>query len=54
MIATAGTLKAAVELVEKLGAKVFECALVIELPDLKGREVMTGYKLFSLVKFEGE
>ncbi len=54
LIATAGTLKAAVQLVEKLGGEVSGCAVVIELPDFKGRETMRGYNLFSLVQFEGE
>ncbi len=35
---------------------VVECAVIIELPDLHGREKIEtkGYKLFSLVQFEGE
>ncbi len=56
LIATAGTLIAAVNLIEKLGGNVVECAVIIELPDLKGREKIEakGHKLFSLVQFEGE
>jgi len=54
LIATAGTLKAATRLVEKLGGAVFECAVVIELTDLRGREALRGHSLFSLVQFEGE
>ncbi len=54
LIATAGTLKATAELVEKLGGKVHECAVVIELPDLKGREKIKNYNTFSIVQFEGE
>ncbi len=54
LIATAGTLGAAVQLVEKLGATVHGCAVVIELPELKGREKMINYNLFSLVNFEGD
>ena len=38
LIATGGTISAAVKLVEALGGDVIECAFVIELPDLKGRE----------------
>ena len=54
LIATGGTVKAATELVEKLGGEVVECAFVVELPDLKGREKIKGYKIFALTEFEGE
>lgn len=54
LIATGGTMKAAINLVEKLGGIVEECAFVIELPELGGREKLKGYKVFSLVEFDGE
>jgi len=54
LIATGGTISAAVKLVEALGGDVIECAFVIELPDLKGREKLKGYKIFKLCEFEGE
>ena len=56
LIATAGTLGAAIGLIEKLGGEVVECAVIIELPDLHGRQKIEGkgYKLFSLVQFEGD
>jgi len=56
LIATSGTMVAAANLIEKLGGKVVECAVIIELQDLHGREKMENrsYKLFSLVQFEGE
>lgn len=56
LIATAGTLSASIDLIEKLGGGVIECAVIIELPDLHGREKIEkkGHKLFSLVQFEGE
>ncbi len=54
LIATGGTISAAAKLVEKLGGQVLECAFIIELPDLKGREMIKGYKIFTLVEFEGE
>ena len=41
-------------LVESLGGKVLECAFVIELPDLKGREKIERYPVFTLTEFEGE
>ena len=54
LIATGGTIAAAVELVEKLEGEILELACVIELPDLKGREKIKNYKLFSMVEFEGD
>jgi adenine phosphoribosyltransferase len=54
LIATGGTVKATINLIEKLKGKVYECAFVIELPELKGREKLKGYNVFSLVEFEGE
>ncbi|MBI2650898.1 adenine phosphoribosyltransferase [Candidatus Woesearchaeota archaeon] len=56
LIATAGTLAASINLIEKLGGKVVECAVIIELQDLHGRNKIEkkGHKLFSLVKFEGD
>jgi adenine phosphoribosyltransferase len=54
LIATGGTVKAAIKLVEKLGGKVFECCFVVELPGLKGREKLEGYPVFNLIEFEGE
>ncbi len=54
LIATGGTVSAAVKLVEKLGGEIVECAFVIELPDLKGREMIKDYKIFALTEFEGE
>jgi len=54
LIATGGTISAACKLVEKLGGKVVELAFVIELPELKGREKLKDYEIYSMVEFEGE
>jgi len=54
LIATGGTISAAVKLVETLGGDIIELAFVIELPDLKGREKIKGYKIFTLTEFEGD
>jgi len=54
LIATGGTISAAAKLVERLGGEVIECAFVIELPDLNGREMIKDYKIFTLTEFEGE
>ena len=54
LIATGGTVGAAVKLVKKLGAEILECAFVIELPDLKGRSQLPGCKVFAMMEFEGD
>lgn len=51
LLATGGTAKAAAHLVEKMGGKVECFAFVIELADLKGREVLGGYRVETLTKF---
>ncbi|GAB2235127.1 hypothetical protein Droror1_Dr00027620 [Drosera rotundifolia] len=50
LVATGGTLCAAVNLLERAGAEVVECACVIEVPDLKGREKLKGKPLYILVE----
>lgn len=50
LIATGGTLCAAVKLIERVGAKVVECACVIELPELKGRDKLGDRPVFVLVE----
>lgn len=49
LIATGGTLAAAIRLLERVGVHVVECACVIELPELKGRERLGEKPLFVLV-----
>ncbi|MCD7709184.1 MAG: adenine phosphoribosyltransferase [Clostridiales bacterium] len=53
LIATGGTMKAAAELVEELGGEVVELLFVMELVDLKGRDVLKDYRVESVVQFEG-
>jgi 5'-methylthioadenosine phosphorylase len=54
LIATGGTALASCKLIEKLGGEIVECCFSIELPDLKGREKLSRYPMFSVIKFEGE
>jgi len=54
LLATGGTIKAARNLVKKLKGNVVELAVIVELPDLKGREQVKDEHIFSLVTFEGE
>tara|TARA_Y100000031_G_scaffold155867_1_gene208067 strand:- start:1465 stop:1965 length:501 start_codon:yes stop_codon:yes gene_type:complete len=55
LIATSGTCRATIDLIKKLGGEIVECAFIVELPDLHGREKIEkkGCKVYSQVKFEG-
>ncbi|MEK6906096.1 MAG: adenine phosphoribosyltransferase [Nanoarchaeota archaeon] len=54
LIATGGTASASCHLIEKLGGNIVGCAFIIDLPDLKGKEKLSRYDVFSIVEFEGE
>jgi len=51
LLATGGTVEATIKLVEKLGGEVVGCAFLIELEDLKGRDLLAGYDVFTLLKY---
>jgi adenine phosphoribosyltransferase len=52
VLATGGTAKATIDLVEQLGGRVVGCAFVVELGFLPGRETLTGYDVHSLVRYD--
>jgi adenine phosphoribosyltransferase len=54
LIATGGTLEAAVKLVERLGGKVVKILALIELEGLNGREKLTGYDVETLIPYSGK
>lgn len=51
LIATGGSICATVEVVEKLGASVIGCSVIVELTELGGREKIAPIPLHSLVTF---
>ncbi len=51
LLATGGTSKMAIEMVESLGGKVVGLDFLIELEDLKGREKLKGYDIKSIIKY---
>jgi adenine phosphoribosyltransferase len=51
LLATGGTMQAAVRLVEKTGAKAVGLFFVVELAFLKGREKLSGYNVQSLISY---
>lgn len=55
LLATGGTAKGAIELIEKSGGKIFELAFIVDLPELNGGQKLKelGHKYTALVEFEG-
>ena len=51
LLATGGTMDACAKLVEKLGGEVVGLAFLVELTDLKGREKIEGYDIFTLMEY---
>ena len=51
LLATGGTARAKIELVERLGGKVVGLAFIVELLPLHGRDKLEGYDIFSLVQY---
>ena len=51
VLATGGTARATVELVEQLGGVVVGLPFIIELAFLNGRERLEGYDIFSLIEY---
>ena len=56
LIATGGTVEAAVKLVQKMKADIIECCFIIDLPDIGGSKKLKsmGQNVFSLCEFEGD
>lgn len=54
LIATGGTVEAAVHLVEELGGEVVKIVFLMELAGLKGREKLAGYDVESVICYEGK
>ena len=54
LIATGGTIEAIIKLVEFLGGEVVGICFLMELEGLKGRENLKGYRIESVIKYEGK
>jgi len=51
LLATGGTVKAVTDLVNQIKGKIAGIAFLIELTDLRGREKLKGYPIYSLIKY---
>jgi adenine phosphoribosyltransferase len=56
LVATGGTIEAAIRVIEKLGGELVGVAVVIDLPEVGGRRRVEtlGHKLVALCEFEGD
>ncbi|CAL1375025.1 unnamed protein product [Linum trigynum] len=50
LVATGGTLSAAIRLLERMGAQVVECGCVVGLPEVKGQCRLNGKPVYILVE----
>lgn len=53
LIATGGTIEAAIKMIESLGGEVVKVVFLMELAGLKGRERLKGYDVASVICYEG-
>lgn len=51
LLATGGTVDAAISLIEEMGGNVVGIAFLIELEALKGRELLKEYDVYSVLKY---
>ena len=54
LIATGGTIEAAIKLIEQLGGEVVKVVFLMELAGLKVRERLSGYDVESVICYEGK
>ena len=53
LIATGGTVEAAIKLIEELGGVVVKVVFLMELAGLKGRERLKDYDVESVIQYPG-
>ena len=54
LIATGGTVEAAIKLIEELGGEVVKVCFLLELAGLCGREKLKGYDVSSVISYPGK
>lgn len=53
LLATGGTASAAIQLAQRLQGELVECAFIVELASLKGRDRLAPYPVYSIVQYAG-
>ena len=55
LLATGGTARAGIQLVERLGGEIVGCTFIVDLPDLGGRKLLEGMgmQVHALCAYEG-
>lgn len=54
LIATGGTVAAAIKLIERLGGEVVGCVFLVELAGLNGKAALEGYPVDAVITYEGK
>ena len=54
LIATGGTVEAAIKMIEKLGGEVVKVVFLMELAGLHGRDRLKNYDVESVIRYEGK
>ena len=54
LIATGGTIEASIKLIESLGGEVVKIVFLMELKGLKGRDLLKGYDVSTVLSYEGK
>ena len=54
LLATGGTMGACARLIEKIGGNVVGCAFLVNLAFLNGEAKLAGYKVHSLISYDGQ
>ena len=54
LIATGGTIEAAIDMIEELGGEVVKVVFLMELVGLKGRERLKDYDVASVICYDGK
>ena len=51
LLATGGTVEGTIKMIEQLGGIVVGCAFLIELCELKGRDILPVYDIYTIMKY---
>ena len=54
LIATGGTVEAAIQMVERLGGEVVKVVFLMELAGLHGRDRLKNYQVESVIRYDGK